>query len=182
MGCGISTPGVEDASFTQHTKGRHHVIVSPVVDKKKDLENGDKDDVTLLHRNNNNNKDVVMVMKPLGDDEGNDGRSNRKRLKDKSVVEMNNINKEEERVFGNGRKEKHNGGDDKYCENNNIEEKHEDHDDNFIVGPGSPSFREYCNDYDYGDRSSVEDSNDYDSMESIKNGSEWLIIYKFCVI
>ncbi|RDX57996.1 hypothetical protein CR513_62723, partial [Mucuna pruriens] len=68
-------------------------------------------------------------------------------------------------------KEEH-SGDDKYC-SNNVELEHEDGDYS-LIGPGSPSFREYCTDYDCGDRSSMGDSNDCDSMtmESVKNGSD----------
>ncbi|KAG4912566.1 hypothetical protein JHK82_053150 [Glycine max] len=178
MGCGISTLDVEDASLNQHSKGRRHAIVPSIVDKKKNFENGDEGDGALLHTNNDNNnnnnkdKDVVLVTKPLGSDEGKDGGSNGKMLKEKSFVERNNINKEEEKVFGNGQKEKHSGGYNKYCEKNNIEEEHEDQDNRLFVGPRSPSFREYCNDYDCGDQIFIGDSNDYDSMESIKNGSE----------
>ncbi|TKY63014.1 hypothetical protein E2542_SST12879 [Spatholobus suberectus] len=165
MGCGISTLEVEDASLNRRSKARHHAIVPPVIiDKKKDFENGDDGYVGLLH--GNNNKDVVMVIKPLSDEEAKDKGSNGERLKEKSIVERNN--KEEERVFKIGGKEKHGGGDKYYAKN--VEEEHENRDDNFIV-PRSPSFREYCNDYDYGARSSVGDSNDCDSMDSTKNGS-----------
>ncbi|KAK7395957.1 hypothetical protein VNO78_16596 [Psophocarpus tetragonolobus] len=177
MGCGISIPDAEDAFPNQRAKGRHrHVIVSPIIDKKKDFENEDDSDMALLHgnnnNNNNNNKDVVVVMKPLGGDkevkdEGSDGE----RLKEKRVVERNN--KEDEKVFEIGGREKHGSVYEKKCATKNVEDAHDDHDGSFIAGPASPSFREYCNDYACRDRrSSVGDSIDYDSMGSIKKGSE----------
>ncbi|CAL0323298.1 unnamed protein product [Lupinus luteus] len=43
---------------------------------------------------------------------------------------------------------------------------------NSFIGLGSPSFRDYCIDYDSIDRSSTADSNDYyDSMDSTKDSS-----------
>ncbi|OIW15238.1 hypothetical protein TanjilG_17558 [Lupinus angustifolius] len=53
----------------------------------------------------------------------------------------------------------------------NKNEEEEERVDNFI-SLGSPSFRDYCIDYDSMDRSSMADSNDYcDSTDSIMNGS-----------
>ncbi|KAL2320354.1 hypothetical protein Fmac_029323 [Flemingia macrophylla] len=163
MGCGISTLDVEDASMNQHSKAHRHAIVPPIIDKKKDSENGDDGSIGLLH-GNNNNKDVIIIMRPLDDEGVKDKGSNGERLKEKSVMERN---KEEAMMFDIEGKEKHSGN--KYYAKN-VEENHEDRDDSFI-GPGSPSFREYCIDYDCEDRSSVVDSNDCDSMERTKNNN-----------
>lgn len=60
---------------------------------------------------------------------------------------------------------------------NNKKYNNNNYRDDFI-GPGSPSFREYCTDYDSVDRSSMVDSNDYtESGESMKNSSSE---YGFC--
>ncbi|KOM38366.1 hypothetical protein LR48_Vigan03g174800 [Vigna angularis] len=123
-------------------------------------ENGDEGE--SLHGKSNNinnkkkNKDVAKGMKPLGVEESKDkDESNGERLKEKSGVGRN-----DNKVEVKSKK--------------NAEDEHEFRDDDFI-GPGSPSFREYCNDYDSGDRSSMEYSNDSDSSRSIKNGSETLL-------
>ncbi|ESW33698.1 hypothetical protein PHAVU_001G091200 [Phaseolus vulgaris] len=148
MGCGMSRLDPEDAAL-----GR---VMPPPFDK------GDEGE--LLHGNSNNNKDVAMVMKSMGDEEAKDKEgSNGEKLKEKSGVGRN------DRAIGG--KEKHSSGAMK-----NAEDELEYRDDNLTVGPGSPSFREYCNDYECGDRSSMEYSNDGDSVENIKNGSEASLI------
>lgn len=177
MGCGISTLDAEEASQSRRPNrhGRQRTIVPPVTDNcpiinKKDFDNGD---------------DVIVGMKPLGDNEeaktAKEVGSNEEKLKEKCVMDKKEEkDEEEERVFeSRGKEEEHiGGGDDKHVKNVNVknnEEEHEennDRDDSFI-GPGSPSFRDYCNiDYDSADRSSMGDYNDCDSGESTKNGSE----------
>ncbi|WVZ05962.1 hypothetical protein V8G54_019308 [Vigna mungo] len=114
-------------------------------------ENGDEGE--SLHGKSNDinknkkSKDVGKEMKPMGVEESKDkDESNGESLKEKSDNKVEVKSKK------------------------NAEDEHEFRDDDFI-GPGSPSFREYCNDYDCGDRSSM----DSDSSRSIKNGSETLL-------
>jgi len=160
MGCGMSTLDPEDAAHNQCENGVCRV--PQPMDKRKDFENGD--DGESLHGNRNNNKDVVMVMKPMGDEEAK-ALSNGERLIEKSTVGRNDI-----------KVEVRSSGDNNYCAKKNAEDELEYRDDDFIVGPRSPSFREYCNNYDRGDRSSMEFSNGSDSTESIKNDSELLLV------
>ncbi|XP_061344406.1 uncharacterized protein LOC133290351 [Gastrolobium bilobum] len=168
MGCGISTFEAEDASLGhghRSNRVRHHVIVPPVAENKKDLDNGDEGvDKDVVG-------DVLEVKQPLGDEKGKtkEERSNDEMLKEKHVVDT----KEDDRVFERREKEKH-GSDDKHAKNVKNEEEHEENncrDDSFI-GTASPSFRDYCNGHDSGDRSSDGESNDCDSRESTKNSSD----------
>ncbi|KAK7377645.1 hypothetical protein VNO80_03074 [Phaseolus coccineus] len=159
MGCGMSRLDPEDAALDQCENVLGGVMPPPF----------DKGELLHGNSNSNNNKDVAMVMKSMGDEEAKDKEgSNGERLKEKSDVGR------KDRAIGG--KEKHSSGDNKYCAKKNAEDELEYRDDNLTAGPGSPSFREYCNDYDCGDRSSMEYSNDIDSMESIKNGSEASLI------
>lgn len=167
----------EDASQSRHSNRlRQHTIVRPVTDNnlanRKVFGNGDEgvDSPGKQSRKSafsQGKDDVIVVVKPLGDEEAKTKLvgSNDEKLKEKSV------DKEVERAFVSGGKEEH-GGDDKHAKN----EENMDSDDSFI-GPGSPSFRDYCIDYDSGDRSSVGDFNDCDSGESTKNGSEFDLSY-----
>lgn len=171
MGCGISTLDAEEKSLSRHSSrhGRHRAIVPPLAEKKDD------DHGVGFSQG----KDVMVVMKPL-DDENEEGKKesevgpNEEKLKEKCV--MDKKDEEEERVFESRGKED-NGGDEKqYAKINVKNEENNDGDDSFI-GPGSPSFRDYCIDYDSADRSSMGDSNDCDSVESTKNGSEFDLSY-----
>jgi len=118
------------------------------------------DEGESLHENNKSickkkkkNKGVAKGMKPLGVEETKDKEgSNGERLKEKSGVGTNDFKVEVKSK--------------KVAEAEN-KFRHDD-----FIAHGSPSFREYCNDYDCGDRSFTEYSNDSDSSGSIKNGSE----------
>ncbi|KAK7311322.1 hypothetical protein RJT34_09382 [Clitoria ternatea] len=88
----------------------------------------------------NDNKDGISVMKP----------PNGEWIKEKSFIERNNKHKG---------KVAHGGGHQKH-----IEVQIEDHDDSFI-GARSPSFREYCNNYDPKDPDSI-DSNIHQTTQN----------------
>lgn len=106
---------------------------------------------------------------------GDEGESLHDKKSNKDVAkEMKPLGVEESKD-----KDESNGESSKEKSKKNAQDEHEFRDDDFI-GPGSPSFREYCNDYDSGDRSSMEYSNDSDSSRSIKNGSELLVIFLLC--
>ncbi|XP_057440535.1 uncharacterized protein LOC130732522 isoform X2 [Lotus japonicus] len=169
MGCGISTMEVEEPSHTRRSiRPRQRVNIPPINKPimKKDYDNGDDGD----------DGDTV-IMKPLIDVE----------CKQKMKDERTNYNGDklrEEKIFVEVKEKEEHGVDDKHVKNEcgnggklhvmNVrnEEENEERDDSFI-GPGSPSFREYCNDNDSVDRSSLGDSNDCNSEElSTKNGSD----------
>ncbi|KAK7336123.1 hypothetical protein VNO77_16656 [Canavalia gladiata] len=174
MGCGISTLDIKDAPLNGHSnKGHQYAITQPVMENKKDFENGEEGDVVLLVEKNHNHNNYVVIMRPiLGDEEVKTmkkDRSNEEMLKEKYIIEMN---KEEEKALESGGKERCNGND-KYTKNvKNIEDGHEYQDGSFI-GPSSPSFRDYCNEYYVSEaRSSEENFNDYDFKESMKNNDD----------
>ena len=181
MGCGISTLDAEDASLSRRSvRHRQRAIVPPPVTENnnfynppnKDFENGNEG-VTVNALGNN------KEMKPtLGDEEANrkevgsnNNNNEEKLLWEKSVDKI----KVEERVFESRGKEEHENKHVTNMKNVNVGEEHEEnkYGDDSIIAPGSPSFRDYCVGSDSGDRSSVWDSNDCDSGDSTKNGSEF---------
>ncbi|CAJ1789545.1 unnamed protein product [Sphenostylis stenocarpa] len=131
MGCGISTLDAENAARGEHVNGDRRAMAPLIVESGVEGES--------LHGNSNNNN----KMKPLGDEEAKDNDGS---MKEKSVVERNDM-KVEARAREIGGKEKRSSGDGKCCAENNVEEEFENRDDKLTVGPGSPSFREYCNDH-----------------------------------
>ncbi|KAI5428067.1 hypothetical protein KIW84_033182, partial [Lathyrus oleraceus] len=168
MGCGISTMNGNDASpGRHHLKGRfrnHNIIASPIVN----------------HNDNKYNYDII-------DSDGGEKEAARKeegfngeRLKEKKNMEdrRDQEEKNEKNVFINKERKEKLKEDNAKNNKKNVGANHEEEEnnnskDNWFVGPGSPSFREYCNDYDSVDRSSMGDSNDYpQSGESTKNSSD----------
>lgn len=146
MGCGISTMNGNDTSpGRHHFKGRFRPqnIIASPIMKNND----NVYNYETIKDDGGNNQEEIMR------EEGLNGN----RLKDTKVME--DRKNQEER---NETKVDHQEGENNY---NNKDDR--------FTGPGSPSFREYCNDYDSGDRSSIGDSNDYpQSGESTKNSSE----------
>ncbi|OIW20843.1 hypothetical protein TanjilG_24331 [Lupinus angustifolius] len=164
MGCGNSTLEPEEASPSRRLNrhNRQRTIVPPINNKDSDDDDG-----------------AMVVMNPLRDDKEEaktaKGVGLNEKLKEKCVM---NKKEEEENVVLNsgGGKEEHVGDHDIHegkNVKNNEEEQEEDSDrDDSYIGPGSPSFRDYCIDYDSTNRSSMADSNDYcDSGDSTMNCS-----------
>ncbi|KAE9599577.1 hypothetical protein Lal_00032307 [Lupinus albus] len=161
MGCGNSTLETEEASPSRRLNrhNRHRTIVPPIT-------NNDDDGAMVVMKPLSEDKEEVKTAKEVGLNE---------KLKDKCVMEKK---EGEENVVLNsgGGNEVHVGDHHNHEEKNikNNEEKHEEDNDrdDCYIGPGSPSFRDYCIDYDSTDQSSTADSNDYcDSGDSTMNCS-----------
>ncbi|CAI8613450.1 unnamed protein product [Vicia faba] len=175
MGCGISTMHGNDTSPGRHYfKGRfrhQNIVASPIV----------------------KSNDNMYTYEPINDDGENqesvrrDEGFNGDRLKDKKINEDRRDQEEmnERKVFINPERQGKLKEDNASNNKNNVGTNHEEDNNNnssnnnkkkkddWFIGPGSPSFREYCNDNDLGDRCSMGDSNDYpQSGESTKNSSD----------
>ncbi|XP_058753769.1 uncharacterized protein LOC131626952 [Vicia villosa] len=165
MGCGISTMNGNDTSpGRHHFKGRfrhQNIIVSPIAKNNDNMYNYEtiKDD-----DDDDGNHEAIMR------EEGFNGNrlKDRKIMEDRSDQEERNERKQEKLKEDNGSNNKNNIGTNYEEGENNYKNR-----DEWFIGPGSPSFREYCNDYDTGYRSSIGDSNDYPQYgESTKNSSD----------
>lgn len=192
MGCGISTMDAEDASLGRRrfNRPRHqHAIAPPIADNNMELDQVHYyilvfelgtpciSDPVLMQRvafsqgNNNNNNDRNEEAKTSKEELG----FNRK---EEEVIRVFNI-ESREKDQKDKKEEHYYVSDHKHAKSvKNVEDDKEENDDegmdDHFIGPGSPSFSYYCNDYDSVDRSSMTDSiNDYcDSDQSTKNGSE----------
>ena len=150
MGCGISTMDTNGASKVGRGRNcrlrhQHAIVPKPIVDNnKKYNDDDDGDDQEVTRKNEGFNENSLKEKKIVVD----------RKDKEERVEFLERQGKLEQDNVSNGRKNVNNDRDD-------------------FIGPGSPSFREYCNDYDSVDRSSMGDSNDYtESGESVKNNSE----------
>ncbi|KAK7290540.1 hypothetical protein RIF29_05038 [Crotalaria pallida] len=164
MGCGISTLNGEDGSPSRNRRGRERAIVPPVA-----TDNSPDDGVDMKKPLVSNKEEAKTVNK-----EKEIGSSNEEKMKKRCVMdkkEEKEEGEEEERVVV-----QHDAADHIIKKNivvkENNNEEYIENDDNSFIGPGSPSFREYCIDYGSIDRSSQSDSNDYyDSGDSTINSS-----------
>ena len=165
MGCGISTMDGNDAPtgrrrYNGRFRNQHANIAPPIDNNKKYHENVDDD-----------SDDQESTRKDEGLDE--------ERLKEKNYVVDRNDQEERGVNINEGQGqllEDHNvANDNKINVKNNEEEEinnNYDSDDRFI-GPGSPSFREYCIDNDSVDKGSIGEFNDCtESGDSIKSSSD----------
>ncbi|CAK8542697.1 unnamed protein product [Lathyrus sativus] len=158
--------GNDTSPDRHHFKGRfrhQNIIDSPIVN----------------HNDNKFNYDII-------DNDGGNQEATRKeeglnveRLKEKNIVEdrRNQEERNEKNVFVNkerqGKLEENASNNKKDVGANCKEEENNNNRENWFIGPGSPSFREYCNDYDSVNRIPMGDSNDYfQSGESAKNSSD----------
>jgi len=138
----------------------HHAIVPrPIVDNsKKYNDDDDGDDQEMTRKNEGFNENGLKEKKIVVDRKDQEERVEFINNERQGKLEQDNVSNGLKNVitnYGEG-------------ENNNINNDRVD-----FIGPGSPSFREYCTDYDSVDRSSMVDSNDYtESGESMKNSSE----------
>ncbi|CAL0322746.1 unnamed protein product [Lupinus luteus] len=167
MGCGNSTLEPEEASPSRglNRHNRQRTIVPPIKNKFPIINDKDFDD---------HDDDAMVVMKRLRDDKeeaktAKEAGLNEK-LKEKSVMHKNE--EEENKVLDNGKEEHVGDHEEKNVKKNEKEHEEDNGRDDSYIGPGSPSFRDYCIDYDSTNRSSVADSNDYcDSGDSTVNCS-----------
>lgn len=170
MGCGISTMDRNDIASTGRRRvyGRlrhQNAIVPPVGDNNKKICDNVDDDYND-YQEPKRNEEGLIEKKCVVD----------KKDEERNIVIINERQKklEEDKVSINHKNVM------------NYEEEEENNEDR-IIGPGSPSFREYCNDSDLVDTSfcsdsvdrriSAVDSNDCDSGESTKNSSEYFDSY-----
>lgn len=157
MGCGISTMDANNASkvgrrFNGRLRHQHAAVPRPIVDNNKKYKDDDDDDQEVTKKNEGFLENSLKEKKIVVDRKDQEER----------VEFIERPRKLEQDNVSNGLKNV--GGENNNDNNNNYR-------DDFI-GPGSPSFREYCTDYDSVDRNSMVDSNDYtESEESMKNSS-----------
>ncbi|CAJ2672369.1 unnamed protein product [Trifolium pratense] len=150
MGCGISTMDGGDARLARPRRGRFchahaNIVPQPSVDDDNDSHEATRKEEGFNGEKLKEGKNVV----------------DRKEEERGVFVNNEKQRKLEEGInVSNGNKNVTNYEDVKINNDN-------DKDDRFIIGPGSPSFREYCNDNNSMDRSSTRDYNDHIELGGI---------------